>query len=169
MPDWHLPDWHRIDYRNCDKWSRINPVPTSPAAASTRLPMARRAKIDEYAVLEQWYLQNKPKLDRRKELATEIQTWFEDDKEFKPALAIRAEAATCFLDLAPRKDMRRITKPHLAFNALKHAMGIDALVAAITITFKVLDRYVTDEDQKSYVATEPTGPRTITVVPKAAA
>jgi hypothetical protein len=134
----------------------------------TTIAKRHASVIDEYEVLDRWYSQNKPKIDRRKTLADQIQTWYRDDTQFSAAEPIRLEGNTCYIDLAPRKEMRRISSMAAAFAALRKAMGLGPLIDALTITFKLLDRHVPEAQQAEYVVKEPTGPRTITVVAKTA-
>jgi len=129
---------------------------------------ADRKVFDEYDVLHRWYQQVKPKIDRHEALEREIRALFVDGTQFPATEPIRAEGTHCYIDLTPRKEMRRITSLSAAFAALKKAMGLGPLIDALTITFKLLDRWVSEADQAEYVVKEPTGPRTIEVVAKTA-
>lgn len=136
-------------------------VPTAQVAPNK----GRRAIIDEYDDLERWYLANKPKLDRRKELGGQIQSWYEKNAA---DLAIREEGTSCWLDVSARKREHPVASNAKAFAALRKTIGLDKLVDSITITLKLLRAHLSDEQVDLLAPEQQTGVRTITVAPKPA-
>jgi hypothetical protein len=115
-------------------------------------------QIDRCAYLLAKQRENKPWIDELARLKTELRKHCESS----PAdLPVRLSGATYFLDFTVRENERVITDKPKAFAALRKAMGIDKLIAALTITLKLLDKEIPASSQAKYVITARTGSRDV--------
>lgn len=81
-------------------------------------------------------------------------------------IPVRAEGNLYFIDLTKREMERSVSNKKRAFDALKKAMGITALIEAITMTFKLLDAHIAPADQGTFVTQGRTGNRDVSAVLK---
>jgi len=124
---------------------------------------AFRKKLDRlgYLILKKKASDAEPWRQELKDLSEEIQKHYERNPADVP---IRARGEMYFIDLTQREYKRTITDPQKAFDALKRAMGLTALVKAIKFTFKLLDQHIPAEKQAAFVLQERTGSRDIDAV-----
>lgn len=144
---------------------------SAPKSTPTVSPLA--ATIDRVGYLLAEQQRAKPWLKELDALKAELQKECEDLPADQP---VRLEGNLYYVDLSARENRREITDKSKAWAALKKAIGLDKLIAALSIPFKVLDSAIPAEAQVGYVKTERTGSRDIsaglrstpTVMPKAA-
>ncbi len=139
------------------------------ARPAIKIDSAFRAKLDRFGSLETRYREAKPWLDERDALKKTIQDLYAATPGTEP---IRATGNLYYVDLSLREYQRKVTAPAKAFNALKKAMGVTALINGLTYTMKLLDAHTTEDQRKAFIVNERTGPRDISAViiaaPKAA-
>lgn len=119
--------------------------------------------LDRAGFLLDEYRRNKPWLDELKRLKAEIRAHCEPMAGNAP---VRLEGAQYYIDLTRKENEKRVTDKAKAFAALKKAMGLERLVQAITVTFKLLDQWVPAAQQTPFIVTEHTGSRDIECVRK---
>lgn len=124
-----------------------------------------RIKLDRCGFLLDEYRRNKPWLDELEKLKKEIRAKCAD---LAAELPVRLEGAAYYIDLGMKENEKRLTDKGKAFVALRKAMGIDKLIEALTITFKLLDQWVPELVQKKFMVQERTGSRDISAVAKEA-
>ena len=122
--------------------------------------------LDRFGALDLWIQQNKPKLDEHAKLKKLIRERL--DGAAPADQPYRAEGLEYYVDLGQKENQREITDPVKCFNALKKALGLDALVRALKYTLKLIDAHVSPEEQKKFVKQERTGARDVTAVLKSA-
>lgn len=129
---------------------------SAPQSTPSVSPLA--SKIDRVGYLLAEQQRAKPWLKELEALKAELQAECLDMPADKP---VRLEGNLYYVDLSARENRREITDKSKAWAALKKAIGIDKLIAALSIPLKVLDASVPAEKQVGYVKTERTGSRDI--------
>ncbi len=141
----------------------VTPLPPNP-------PDTEFCKVlDRCGYLDARYAEAKHWIDERETVHKTIQEHY---KDFAGNLPIHAEGADYTVDLGMRENQQKITDKAKAFASLRKAIGIKALIEALTYTLKLLDAHVPKEKQAAFIMRERTGPRTlrsaIKTAPKAA-
>jgi hypothetical protein len=140
------------------------PAPTpiasllQPSPANAPLSPEFRKKLDRLGYLQGRYSTEKYWIDELDVLNKAVQAHFKDAPANEP---IHAEGELYAVDLTQRENQQKITDKSKAFSALRKAMGITALIDALSYTVKLLDAHVPKDRQAAFVANERTGPRTL--------
>jgi hypothetical protein len=127
-------------------------------------PLSLPAIIDEFGDLDREIQLFAQKVKRHKELRDLIGEAVETRKAEKPIIL---RGTLYELQLSPRKAERTVTDKTKLFGLLKKLLGLDALIAALTIPLGLIDKWVPDAEDAGLAASAATGIRTITVVPLA--
>jgi hypothetical protein len=122
-----------------------------------------RVELDRCGFLLDEYKRHKPWLDELEKLKKDIRAKCKDLAADAP---LRLDGAAYYIDLGMKENEKRLTDKGKAFAALRKAMGLEKLIDALTITFKLLDQWVPEPLQKKFMAEERTGSRAISAVAK---
>lgn len=133
------------------------PVPIGTSRQTPPADPEFLVKINRYGYLDARYRENKHWLDERENLKKAIQKQYEDHPAGEP---VHVDGGQYVVDLTIRENQQRITDKKKAFNALQKAIGMTALIDALSYTLKLLDAHI-PKDKQTFVVTERTGPRTI--------
>lgn len=122
-----------------------------------------KAKIDEFGDLDLKIQQLAPDIARHAVLKTELA---EVAKAMDADRQCVAAGVRWTIWFTPRENRRRITNARKAFDAVKKVVGLEGLIALITIPFEAaIDKHVPEELHKLFLVQERVGPRTMKVVP----
>jgi hypothetical protein len=116
---------------------------------------------DEYGDLDRQIHAFAPKAARHKALRAKIEEAVKEHPADLPALL---QGKLYQLQLSPRKNERTLTDKAKAWALLRKVLGIEALIAAVTIPLTLLDKWVPKDRQAGFVSEARTGTRIITVV-----
>jgi hypothetical protein len=117
-----------------------------------------RKTLDRFGYLDARYDAFQPLIKERDTLRKLILARHENDPADLPK---RLVGDSYYVDLTARESQRKITSKPKAFAVLKKAMGITALVEALSYTLALIDKHLPEEAQKSFTETSQTGPRGI--------
>lgn len=133
----------------------------TPISPPTPEATVRRMKVDRYGELDRLAKLHVPDKDEQELLKEEIQSWHKDAPGDMPAF----ECGDAYrVNMTARRNERTITDPRKAYNYLKKELGIDGLIAVLTIALSVVDKNVPKSAQHAFITEERSGYRTFSVV-----
>lgn len=113
-------------------------------------------KLDRCGYLLARYRENKPWIDELSTLKDQIRERYATEEGGK---SFRAMGEKYYIDLTVKEEQRKVTSPAKAFAALRKAVGLEALLARITITLKLIDEFIPTDQQGKFIIKERTGSR----------
>jgi hypothetical protein len=133
------------------------PAPTPIAITPKPLEITPEFKktLDRCGYLQARYAAEKHWIDELTRVEKTIQEYCKDCPAEQP---VHLEGKDYTVDLGIREYQQKITDKPKAFALLKKAMGLGALIEALSFTLKLLDAHVPKEKQ-TFVTKARTGPR----------
>jgi hypothetical protein len=140
----------------------IRPATPEEAAKAEQ----RRATVDRYGELDRRADLAKPDEAEAAILKSEIQGWYKETPADKGA---SAQGDLYRVNLTAKRDERTLVDKRKAFNILTKRLGMDGLIAVITLPLTVIDANFTTAEQESLCPKTRSGYRTLSVVAMQAA
>ncbi len=138
------------------------PSPVQPIRPSADAG-ERLDKINEFGDLDLKIERLAPEMARHAVLKAEIVGWSKDEDGDKPCVFPASRWTVRFM---PRENRRKIFSPKKAFLLMKKAIGIEALMALVTIPLEAgIDKHIDESEHKLFLTKTRTGPRELSVIP----
>jgi hypothetical protein len=119
------------------------------------------ALVDELGEVDRRLTLAEPDRQRRDVLKHELLQRFTANSADEP---VTARGSLYEVQLSPKRNERTITDKKKAWAALKKALSLDGLVAALDLPLSLVDRHVPKTEQKLFIREERSGYRTLDVV-----
>jgi hypothetical protein len=120
--------------------------------------------IDRFGELHRLIDQHAPIVEEEKRLHQEIESWYAN---LPPETPTVAHGKLYAIQIGPRQNERTITNPLKAFELLRKQLGLEAVLALITIPLgAAVDKFIPKSKHKLFITEERSGYRRFVAVPK---